>query len=221
MKGITSNASIVILAAASLVSVAAGATWDEAIDGGGDSGQLIGTAQVPTGVGPLSQITGVIPGPDDIDMYRLYIPNPGVFAAVSTGGLPFGPPKMFLFDASGLGVAGYDDSTNGGTALSGTFVTSPGVYNLALSGFSYPEDSLNQPIWSITGLTDVERAPDGIGAANLLAGWSPSIVPFSPHGYTITLTGAAYVPEPAGALVLLLGFAGVVRRRRRDRQEAA
>ena len=49
--------------------LALGQTWDEIIDGGGDAGELLGTAQVPSGSGPLTTITGNR-GPD-ADMYLI------------------------------------------------------------------------------------------------------------------------------------------------------
>ncbi len=52
---------------------AAAGVWDETTDGGGDAGNLLTTAQITTGVGALTQITGVIPDPEDVDMYCINI----------------------------------------------------------------------------------------------------------------------------------------------------
>lgn len=193
------------------VSSAAATVWNEA----GDAGHFTGTADVVAGSGPLNQINGVFPGPDDVDMFLIRITDPNAFSAIGTGAFPFGPPRMFLFDASGIGVAGYFDSTNGGAALSSANVSSAGLYYLAYSGFSYPEDNISsgQAIWLQTP-TDIERVPDGVGAVNAVAGWSASIVPYAPTNYTINLTGAAYVPEPASGLLLVTLLAGVTRGRR-------
>ena len=185
--------------------------WNEA----SDAGNLPGTADIVAGTGALNQINGVFPGPNDIDMYLIRITDPNSFSATGTGGLPFGPPRIFLFDASGVGVAGYFDSSNTGAALSSTFVTSPGLYYLAYSGFSHPYDSttLGVVLWQPSP-ADTERAPDGPAAANPVQDWSPSILPYGPTNYTINLTGAAYVPEPGAATIALLGvMAGVLRRR--------
>lgn len=214
---LTSRLTGIILA--SLFCVAANAqTCDETIDGGGEAGDLPGTAQVITGPGLLSQITGVLQGPSDRDMYALFITNPAAFSATSTGGFPYVPPRMFLFDAAGNGVSGYFDSTNAGASLSGAFVPSPGLYSLAISGLSYPWDASDRDIWYGSGLSDVERAPDGLGAANPVDGWSQSIVPYGPHSYTITLTGAAPVPELTTLAPLALGGLAALGLRRRVRR---
>ena len=200
--------------AGTLAGPAAAAVWDETTDGGGDAGTLIATAQLPAGVGQLTQITGMIPGPEDVDLYALYIPNPAAFSAVSTDGFTYSTPRLFLFDATGLGVAGYIDSTNTGAALSSSLVTAPGVYYLALSGWSYPENAPSQNLWTNPGVYDIERAPDGIAAAATLNDWTPSIVPVSFDDYTIDLTGATFVPEPMTLSLLAIGGIAMIRKRR-------
>lgn len=211
MKRWTSG--FVCVAVAVCAAVHAQATvWNESTD----AGDLVGTAEVITGSGPLTTINGVFPGPDDVDLYQIQITDPNTFSASGTGVLPFGPPKMFLFDATGIGVTGYDDSTNTGAAISSINVTNPGLYFLAYSGFSLPEDftTFNNLIW-LNGPQNIERVPDGSGAAAPLGSWSPAPVPFAPTNYAITLTGAAFVPEPGTAMLLLAGMGiGAVRRRR-------
>ena len=196
-----------------LVAAQAGATtwWESA-----DVGELLGTADAVVGVGALTQINGSFPGPDDVDMYLIQITDPNTFSASGTGGLPFGPPRMFLFDSAGVGVTGYFDSANIGATITNTFVTSPGLYYLAYSGYSHPLDAptAGQALWATTP-TDVERIPDGLAAANPVAGWSASIVPFNPVNCTITLTGASFIPEPITVLLLATGAAiGLLLRRR-------
>lgn len=204
-----------VFAAVLLCASASAQIWDETIDGGGEADALPGTAQVIASSGPLNQITGVLPGPDDVDTYALLITNPAAFSAASTGGFPYGPPRLFLLDAAGNGVSGYFDSTNTGASLSGAFVPSSGLYYLAISGFSHPVDAFNNDIWFGTGSADVERAPDGLGATSPIGSWSGSPVPYGPHSYTITLTGAAPVPEPGTvSLLLVAGGAALTRRRR-------
>ncbi|MDP6545797.1 MAG: PEP-CTERM sorting domain-containing protein [Phycisphaerae bacterium] len=196
-------------------SEASAQTWDEAIDGGGDAGDLLGSTQVTTGAGALTQITGVLVGPEDVDLYRISITSASTFSATSTGGFSHPPHRLYLFDALGNGISGYKDANNTGALLSDAFVVAPGVYHLALSGFSHPMTAGNLDLWDANGAADVELAPDGAGAAGLFDDWSPSIVPASLDSYTITLTGAEYAPEPATMTLLALGGLAVLRRRRR------
>ena len=210
------NRLLPVILIVSLAATASATTWDETTDGGGDAGELITSAQILSGTGPLTQITGIADGPYDNDVYAFHITNPTIFSASSTGGFTFGPPRLYLFDASGIGVAGYEDSTNTGASLSDQFVAASGLYYLALSPFSHPRDVADLALWDTLGATDIERQPDGLGAANPLDDWSPSIVPVSFDTYTITLTGAGFssaVPEPAG--LGLVGMALVALRRRR------
>ena len=201
------------------VSDALAQTWDETIDGGGDAGHFLGTAQVLNGVGAVTSITGTMPGPYDVDMYRISITNASTFSASSTAGLTYGGPLMYLFDLAGNGISGYKDATNTtGALISDTFVVSPGVYNLALSGFSSPITVNDLDIWNPAGAANTERAPDGVDAGNPLDDWGPSIVPVSFDSYTITLTGAGHVPEPASMAILALGGMGILRKRKRMRK---
>ncbi|GAB4108261.1 MAG: hypothetical protein Kow00105_14750 [Phycisphaeraceae bacterium] len=185
--------------------------WNES----GDAGELPNTADVVSGSGTLTQINGTVPGPDDIDMYQILITDPNTFSATGTAGLTFGPPRMFLFNSAGYGVAGYIDSTNTGVMITDTFVSSPGIYYLAYSAGSIPgaTNTGSNELWLLNPF-DVERAPDGPGATLPIAGWSPMPVPYSPIGYTITLTGAAFVPEPGMLGLLIPALLGVCLRRR-------
>lgn len=177
-----------ILWALTFGTLAKAAVWNEV----GDAGSLPGTADVVLGIGALNQINGVVTGPPDTDMYLIRIANPATFSASGTGKLTFGPPSLLLFDASGVGVTGYMDSTNTGAAISAANVTSPGLYYLAYSAAALPFDSNFNGLWLNTP-RDIERVPDGPGALNTVAMWGPTIQPFALTNYTITLTGTAYV----------------------------
>jgi len=162
--------------------------WNEA----GDAGGLPKTAQVVVGAGALNQINGHVTGPNDVEMYLIRVVNPAAFSASATAGLTFGPPSLLLFDAQGFGVTGYDDSTNTGAAISAANVNAAGLYFLAYSASALPFDAKFNALWQ-DNPRDVERAPDGHGAANPIAFWGPTILPYALDEYTIALTGTRYV----------------------------
>lgn len=217
MRNMRTIAYCAVAAMFTLNGPASAQNWDEATDGRGDAGEFLNTTQVTSGIGPLTTITGVLPGPNDVDIYRILITDPVTFSASSTGGLPYGPPRLFLFDAAGFGVTGYFDSTNLGASLSGVNVSTAGVYCLVMSGQPYPlgEDKGDKAVWFPGGGTDLERVPDGLGAGLPLGSWSPSIEPYDPTDYTLTLQGAAYAPEPATLSLLGIGSLTILRRRRK------
>jgi len=195
-----------------VVSPSAHATlWNES----GDAGELPNNADIAIGSGPLTQINGTAVGLEDVDMYQILITDPNTFSAIGTGGLTYGPPRMFLFNSAGYGVAGYIDSTNTGVMITDAFVSSPGIYYLAYSAGSIPGASNlgSNELWFLNPY-DVERAPDGPGAALPIADWSLMPLPFSLDSYTITLTGAAFVPEPGVLGLLMPAWMGVCLRRR-------
>jgi hypothetical protein len=171
--------------------------WHEFNNGGGDAGELPGTAQVVAGSGPLTSITGVHDF-DDTDMYEIEVANPGVFRATVSSDTDF-DTQLFLFDEEGLGVAHHDDvsSTNRRSRLTNMFVQSPGRYYLAISAWNRdPAASLARFIWN-DAPSQVERAPDGQGAGDRVENW---LDPFGtdPGGaYTLQLEGVNYVQDQA------------------------
>lgn len=168
-------------------------TWHEYTDGGGEAGQFIGDAQVPVGVGPLTQIIAA-DGGDDADLFRISIPNPAAFSATLSAGFT---SQLWLFDAGGLGVAYTVDEAT--PTLTGALLTGPGVYFIGSSRDDYHAQSAGGLIWNTS--PPGERAPDGPGAAGPLTAWTG--ITHSAFEYsTIDLTGAFFVPEP-GALLLL------------------
>ena len=142
----------------------------------GDAGDLPGTAQVPAGAGPLTRVDGTIDDPtiaggagNDRDMYLIQIDDPATFGAV-TAGTDFNM-QLFLFDSNGFGVGHHDNIepfSFGGfdvnARLTGQFVPGPGLYYLAVSRFDRDATAGGLQIWQDVPL-DVERAPDGPGAA--------------------------------------------------------
>jgi hypothetical protein len=183
------------------------ANWTEI----GDAGDLPGTAQIVQGGGPLDSIFGVMNDPD-VDMYKIYIYDPAGFSAHATGF----DPQLFLFDQSGLGVYGDDDSGGGLNALlpaGNTYSpTTPGIYYLAISEFNLDPFSAGGAIFS--GYP--AATPTGPGSGSPVSYWSGGTWGVGGE-YQIDLTGAQNVIPTPGAI--LLGSIGVglvswLRRRR-------
>ncbi|MCW5765781.1 MAG: hypothetical protein KIT68_07380 [Phycisphaeraceae bacterium] len=168
-------------------------SWNEALDGGGDAGELPGSAQTPIGSGPLNRISGSIDTGESgaADMYRIRICNPSAFSA-STLNETNWDTQLFLFRDNGVGVLSEDNSAGGNITTqsllqNNAVVTNVGNYYLAISRFnSDPRDAGNLALWT----TDDNLAPNGPGAANPIASWSGST---SAAGtYAINLTGVCY-----------------------------
>jgi uncharacterized protein (TIGR03382 family) len=179
----------------------------------GDAGEAP-AFQVTVGTGPLTSIVGGgIPGASDFcDTYCIYIADPSSFSASTVGGSTQ-DTQLWLFRMDGTGVTFNDDSTGLQSTLSGTFVTAPGHYMLAISLYDY--DALNgagSAIW-LDGPFGAERAPDGPGAPGPVAGWSGSSA--SLGGYTIRLTGTEFCEVPAPGALALMGLGGLLAARRR------
>jgi hypothetical protein len=162
--------------------------WNESLDGGGDAGDLPATAMTIPGAGPLTAIRGS-GGGNDADMYAIYICDPTSFSASTSNTETNLDTQLFLFNSSGIGVASDDDNPAGGftSVITNTFVTTPGLYYLAITTYDKdPLDSSGNLIWNDTPY-NVERAPDGPGAANPIAQWN--VGAGGSGGYLITLTG--------------------------------
>ena len=80
----------------------------------GDAGQLVSTAQMPTGdEGRLRNIYGTISTNNDVDLYRIYVSNPTTFSAAVnsvSGDLDSG---LVLFNEAGYALYGNDDAMLG------------------------------------------------------------------------------------------------------------
>lgn len=154
----------------------------------------------------------------DRDLFRIQITNPATFSAVTSGGDPSNPATQLdamlaLFNASGLGIVLNDDGVfdDGDSQLGALPLgATAGIYYLAIfdddtlpvSGAgAFPGDLIwTPPVSPFTG----QRAPDGGGAGAPISGWVAASNDPLGSGYTITLTGATFVPEPSsGALGLV------------------
>lgn len=223
----TIAAAVACVVGASLaVEAGAGPEWMES----GDAGNLPASAQAPTGGTTLAKISGELGGAaprggsmgDFQDMYEIIIKDVDEFSATVTddAGGPTFDTQLWLFDAAGRGVLGNNDSSvspvNGGSAFgnmatdaTGSRVMGTGRYFLAISGLgSSPLDGAGNLIFNIASGTEVS-GPDG--STMPISGWTgPGATGF----YTITLTGASFVPAPgAGALLAIAGTLGLRRRR--------
>jgi len=189
----------------------------------GDAGDLLGTAQTALGFGSLTQITGTIGSPTDVDLYQFFIDGGGTFSA-TTVGQPgtLVDTQLFLFDEAGRGVYGNDDVV-GGVTLRSTLPAFhpltplvPGIYFLAVTPFN------RDPVSSLGLIFPdfVFRAvlgPTGSGGASPLSGYiGTGVFQGFPATYTVALTGAQLIPEPSSLALLSMGglaLLGYCRRR--------
>lgn len=197
-----------VLVVAGLAASASAQVWNEV----GDAGDLLSNFQACIGVGPLTSISGNN-GASDIDLYQIAIKDEANFRASLVGGATF-DSQLFLFDATGKGVAMNDDEV-GSTSLQSTitsqFVTANGVYFLAVARYDRDPLAAGSAIWNDSPFRS-ERAPDGPGAAGTLSSWDGAT---SAGGtYRVTLSGASFVPAPGALALMGLGGLAVGRRRR-------
>jgi len=199
----------------------------------GDAGESLATAaQADTqALGTsLDAIIGTISG-NNADLFAILITDPVNFTAANplnaAGNINTFDSQLFLFDANGFGVLYNQDvpPPSGGSqsflspSAAGVPLTA-GLYYLAIApvgysplsagGLIFPNTSLSNPT-AVVGAT-------GPGGSQALSSWTGNTS--SPGGdYRISLTGAAFVPEPStgllSGLVLLGGLSALSRRAKR------
>lgn len=200
-----------------------------------------------TGAGALEEIAGSLGPGDDVDLFRIRIDDPAAFSAVVQSPA-VGDFELYLFDPNGIGrvaTVDVDVATNLFPHLGNVNVLSfppggpvypglpPGEYLVALAlnrfsnfGNSFSAFSTFGRIFVNTRVLPNFQAniviADGPGAAFPLAAWDGNVAVNlgRNHAYTIGLTGAAFVPEPATALgagAAALALLGLARRRVRAR----
>ena len=193
-------------------SAASASPWAEV----GDAPALL-AGQQTNGAGVLDLITGNFTGYYDVDLYEIKVVDYTQFRA-STVGLTTADTKLALFNASGHGVTFDDDAgTSAQSTLTSQFLTANGTYYLAVTRYNIIAATTGAApgsyIWNGNPY-NVERAPDGPGAAGALAQWFGASM-YADTTYGIDLKGVEYaVPEPATLGLLTLGGWVLLARRR-------
>jgi hypothetical protein len=158
----------------------------------GDAGDLPATAQDLSGA-PVDAIDGAIAAGDDQDVYRVCIEGAGTFSATTVGGTQL-DTQLYLFDQSGIGVYGNDDSqaTRQSTlpAFDELTPTAAGAYLLAVTPYDRDPLSAAGTIFGSGSLL----APTGPGAAEPLSAWDGR--EGLAGDYRITLTGTTGCAPP-------------------------
>jgi filamentous hemagglutinin family protein len=138
----------------------------------GDAGQLPNTAQTvnsQTSGTSFDGISGTLADDNDVDLYQLSLTEGQAFTATTLGGSGV-DTQLFLFDSSGLGVYGNDDSP--GTLQSTVPVNQPftptasGTYYLGISSYN------NDPLSPLGEIFNAAGKPIGDGAGSPLTGWN-------------------------------------------------
>ena len=156
-----------------------------------DGGETVADAIVVGGTGSLTGISGFLSA-SHTDVFSIQICDFANFSASTVGGAGF-DTQLFLFKSLGDGVSANDDAAaiGGQSAITAQFVTANGIYYIAISQFNRdPLDADGALMWADQPF-DVERAPDGPGAAGVLTSWTGTTA--AQTNYLITLTGACFV----------------------------
>ena len=225
MKFTSVSVMAAVAIAAGGVSVSQAQVWEE-MDSGGmngspDAGQTLPTANVTSGLGALTTITGRLISTGDADLYQIRIADPDNFVATVAGGVA-GDTNLSLFDSTGVALAFNNNDPMGGTGsrLTNAFVGSAGLYYIAVSRndsfggfFGIPFDVNFNPIFD-SAPADQELPP--ITPGTVLNDW-PVAGGFQlfNYNYTLVLTGAEYaIPAPGAGVLLGVGGLMLARRRR-------
>jgi len=192
----------------------------------GDAGQLPGTAQVTTGLGPLTTISGTLPTdpdfinptlPPDIDLFRIVISDSSAFSATTVNPeTEFIDTQLYLFRADGTGVVANGDTDaveSRSTIPAGSVSSAPvGEYLLGIALFeSRPVNSSGDLLFPDLFFNEAVESP--LLPDDPVADWN-SLSIFEPFlNYQINLTGATFalpskptpdpIPEPASLVTWL------------------
>jgi hypothetical protein len=179
------------------ITVVAPTQWDEAIQGGGDAGDLANTALAVSGSGSLTSIGGNIDSGTDVDLFVISLCEPANFLASTDNVTTLGDTQLWLFRTDGTGISMNDDKLGATFGLRSQLTSvntaslAAGNYVLGISRYNRDAiDSGGQVLWNPCAVGfNCENVPDGPGAANPVAGWQNT----SGTGiYKITLRGACF-----------------------------
>lgn len=211
-----------ILVVAGLAMGAQAGIWDETTNGGGDAGDLAGTAQMTSGTGGLTGITGNNAA-SDVDLYIIKIVDPGAFRATVLSGPD---SQLWLFNLNGGGIVHNDDSTSLFSQFRGVDVFTTGsttgmtvasqlvAGECYILGYSrYNRDALNGANTAMFAGSPFNGIHGLIAGSGPLASWTGTTS--AGGAYSIELVGADYcIPTPGTAALLGLGGLLAARRRR-------
>jgi hypothetical protein len=182
-----------------------------------DAGSTLATAADTTALVGLSRIDGSLSlepsrGPDFVDLFKISVETGGKLRARTGSGFDpalIADPVLYLFDASGVGIAMDDESGGAGQAFLQTGDLMPGIYFLAIAFAGVePLDSFGGSIFdAFNTLAVLSTDP--------LASWLESPLAQDALGaYSIEFS----VPLPGTLALALAGLlaGGVVVRRRAD-----
>jgi hypothetical protein len=192
----------------------------------GDAGNNIPSAQIIYGSGPLNQIVGHLNAPGDttggVDLFEIYVSDPTNFSAFTSGGVP--DPELALFDISGHGYEMGRD-IDGANNRQGFLIGDPSGTTPPLAAYLWISLQDREPGCGSSpmfgsGGTQYPNPAGTISPCSLTGpvGSVNGLNAGSNFAYTITLTGASFmpVPEPAAVSLLALGLlafaAGLLRR---------
>lgn len=184
----------------------------------GDAGRLLSTAEIITGNEIITQIRGRLGRDNGVDMYGIYIPDPGDFRATvrDNGNTTVTDTQLFLFDSDGFGIVANDDFNNPNIqSRIRPFAGDPGLYFLAITAYNTDPRSDGGRIFPNQPFT-AQLGPTGPGGGETLTSWRQRSADSGDIGnYRINLRGATTVSEPATLAMLGAAFAGFAGMRRR------
>lgn len=168
--------------------------WTES----GDADELISTAQIPTGTGPITSISGSILTPEDVDLYKIFINDADAFAVTVTANLSNGNNDLDLFLFRPDGFFELYDADSGDDLLPEFFAGDlapepPGVFYLGITMFDNFPTSVFLADWSFDPDED-ETGPYTMELA----------------GSSFSASGPQPVPEPGTWAFLVVGVSAIL-----------